>query len=72
MPGFGRLLIIDHGKGYMSIYGHNNIIEKHAGAHVDVGEIIAKVGSSGGITKNELYFSVRSNGKPLDPAKWCA
>lgn len=71
MAGFGLLLIIDHGQGYMSVYGHNNATCKHTGDLVDAGEVIAKVGSSGGIDKSELYLNIRYNGKSLDPSNWC-
>lgn len=72
MRGFGLLVIIDHGGGFMSIYGHNSSILTKVGKQVSPGEIIANVGSSGGLANPELYFSIRHNGKPLDPSQWCS
>lgn len=69
--GFGLLLIIDHGGGYMSLYGHNQSLNKKSGDNVQEGEVIAAVGDSGGQQASGLYFAIRHNGKPLDPAQWC-
>ncbi len=71
LRGFGLLLIIDHGDGFMSLYGHNESLLKEAGDWVDQGETIANVGDSGGQAKSGLYFSIRRNGKPINPQKWC-
>jgi len=71
LRGFGLLLIIDHGNGYMSLYGHNQSLYKEAGDWVDVGETVATVGDSGGQERSGLYFEIRHNGKPLNPTKWC-
>lgn len=71
LRGYGLLLIIDHGDGYMSLYGHNQAIYKETGEWVEAGEAIASVGKSGGQTQSSLYFEIRHNGKPTDPAKWC-
>lgn len=71
LSGFGLLLIIDHGGGYMSIYGHNKQLNNEVGDHVDTGNVIAKVGKSGGLLNSQLYFSIRHNGKALDPQDWC-
>lgn len=71
LRGYGLLLIIDHGDGYMSLYGHNQSIYKETGEWVEAGEVIASVGKSGGQTQSSLYFEIRHNGKPTDPAKWC-
>ncbi len=67
----GLLLIIDHGLGYMSLYGHNQTLFKDVGDWVVVNEIIAGVGDSGGRNVNALYFEVRHEGIPQDPARWC-
>ncbi|MGI9305042.1 MAG: murein hydrolase activator EnvC family protein [Gammaproteobacteria bacterium] len=72
MRGFGLLVIIDHGGGYMSLYGHNQSLYKDAGARVGGGEAIALIGSSGGQSRSGLYFEIRHNGEPLDPAQWCS
>jgi septal ring factor EnvC (AmiA/AmiB activator) len=71
LRGYGLLLIIDHGDGYMSLYGHNQAIYKETGEWVEAGEVIASVGKSGGQSQAGLYFEIRHNGKPTNPAKWC-
>ena len=71
MRGLGLLIIVDHGNGYMSLYGHNQSIYKHTGEWVNAGERIATVGDSGGNTKSGLYFEIRKQGKPVNPAIWC-
>jgi septal ring factor EnvC (AmiA/AmiB activator) len=70
LRGFGNLLIIDHGKGYMSLYGNNETLFKQVGDTLRGGETIATVGNSGGNEESGLYFELRRDGKPLDPAKW--
>jgi len=71
MRGFGLLLIIDHGDGYMSLYGHNQALYKEVGEWVDTGEMIATLGASGGQTESGLYFELRHEGRPVNPRKWC-
>lgn len=71
LRGFGQLLIIDHGEGYMSLYGYNQQLLKKTGERVKAGEPVAKVGDSGGQNHAGLYFEVRHNGKPKNPARWC-
>jgi septal ring factor EnvC (AmiA/AmiB activator) len=71
LRGYGLLLIIDHGNGYMSLYGHNQAIYKETGEWVEAGEVIASVGKSGGQNQAGLYFEIRHNGTPTDPARWC-
>ncbi|WP_111976941.1 murein hydrolase activator EnvC family protein [Algibacillus agarilyticus] len=71
MKGFGLVLVIDHGKGYMSLYGHNQSLLKDVGDIVEAGEAIAEVGQSGGQTSPSLYFEIRHQGTPLDPKLWC-
>ncbi len=70
MRRFGLLIIIDHGNGYMSLYGHNESLLKQAGEWVAPGEPIAVIGNSGGQESSGLYFELRENGKPIDPRKW--
>lgn len=70
LSGYGLLLIIDHGNGYMSLYGYNNNFRKKLHDRVIAGEIIATVGKSSR-EESGLYFSVRYNGKPVNPEKWC-
>ncbi|MCU7905818.1 MAG: peptidoglycan DD-metalloendopeptidase family protein [Candidatus Thiodiazotropha sp. (ex Epidulcina cf. delphinae)] len=71
LRGFGLLLIIDHGDGYMSLYGHNQSLFKETGEWVEPGEVVAQVGSSGGRTSSGVYFGIRHNGQPKNPAHWC-
>lgn len=72
LEGYGLLLIINHGGGYMTLYGRNHSLYKHEGDKVSAGELIATVGQSGGYDKPALYFAIRYNAKPLDPNQWCA
>jgi murein hydrolase activator len=67
----GLLLIIDHGEGYMSLYGHNHDLLKTTGDWVEDGEIIAHAGNSGGQDRPAVYFEIRHQGKPVNPALWC-
>ena len=70
LRGQGLLTIVDHGDGWMSLYGHNESLLKDTGEWVAPGEVIARVGSSGGATEPALYFEIRSNGTPVNPANW--
>jgi septal ring factor EnvC (AmiA/AmiB activator) len=70
MRGFGNLLIIDHGDGYLSVYGHNEALLKPVGERVQGGETVASVGNSGGSPDSGLYFELRHQGQALDPMKW--
>jgi len=70
LKGYGLLLIIDHGAGYMTLYAHNQALFKNKGEFVDKGEKIAIVGHSGGINKTGLYFEVRHGGKAISPLQW--
>lgn len=72
LRGFGNLLIIDHGKGYMSLYGNNETLYKQVGDLLHGGDIVAAVGNSGGNEDSGLYFELRHESKPLDPIKWLA
>ena len=69
LRGYGLLLIIDHGQGYMSLYGHNESLLQDAGAWVEPGNTISVVGSNPGNDQG-LYFELRRNGKAIDPASW--
>lgn len=71
LEGYGLLLIINHGNGYMSLYGRNQAINVNVGAVVKAGQTIATVGESGGFPDSALYFSIRHNGKALNPGNWC-
>jgi septal ring factor EnvC (AmiA/AmiB activator) len=72
LRGYGFLVIVDHGRGLMSLYGQNQSLQKRAGDSVNSGEVIASVGDSGGNSSDGLYFEIRVQGKPVDPANWCA
>jgi septal ring factor EnvC (AmiA/AmiB activator) len=70
LPGLGLLLILDHGGGYMTLYGHNEQLYRGVGETVAAGDAIATVGDSGGQARPELYLEVRKGTKPQDPRKW--
>jgi septal ring factor EnvC (AmiA/AmiB activator) len=70
LPGLGLLAIIDHGEGYLSLYGHNDRLLKGVGESVQAGETIAAAGDTGGRASPELYFELRRGGKPVDPSPW--
>ena len=70
LPGLGLLTIIDHGDGYLSLYGHNDQLYKAVGERVRAGDPVAAVGDSGGRSRPELYFEIRRNGRPVDPRPW--
>ena len=70
LRGFGLLLIIDHGNGYMSLYGHNQSLYKQTGDWVGSNEVVSSVGNSGGRDNSGLYFEIRRNGKPQNPKTW--
>jgi len=70
LPGLGLLTIVDHGEGYLSLYGHNDRLYKASGERVAAGEAIAAAGDSGGRSRPELYFEIRKSGRPVDPRPW--
>jgi len=70
LAGLGLLAIVDHGSGYLSLYGHNERLFKAAGDRVTAGDAIAAAGDSGGQANPELYFEIRKGGKPIDPRPW--
>lgn len=72
LRGYGFLMIVDHGRGLMSLYGQNQSLAKKAGDDVAGNEVIATVGDSGGSDADGLYFEIRVRGRPTDPAEWCA
>ncbi len=71
LRGFGMLIVIDHGDGYMSIYGHNQALMNEVGEWVGSGDVIALAGASGGSEQSGLYFAIRHHGRAVDPARWC-
>lgn len=70
MRGFGNLMIIDHGDGYMSLYGNNQALLRKMGDTVKGGDTIASVGNSGGNSTAGLYYELRNKSKPFDPMSW--
>ncbi|WP_417559412.1 murein hydrolase activator EnvC family protein [Marinomonas sp.] len=70
MRGFGFLLILDHGDGYMSLYGYNQSLLKEVGEWVGANDTVAMVGSTGGRPDPALFFAIRHNGTPLKPLSW--
>jgi murein hydrolase activator len=70
LRGFGNLLIVDHGAGYLSLYSNNESLYKQPGDPVRAGDVVASVGASGGQDETGLYFELRHQGKPFDPMKW--
>jgi septal ring factor EnvC (AmiA/AmiB activator) len=71
LKGYGLVTIIDHGKGYMSLYGHNQTLLKKVGDYVEQGEPISLVGQSGGQSQPGLYFEIRHSGQAQNPKLWC-
>jgi septal ring factor EnvC (AmiA/AmiB activator) len=72
LRGFGNLLILDHGAGFMSLYAYNEGLLRQVGEKVRGGDPVAQVGASGGHPESGLYFELRRDGKPFDPMKWVA
>jgi septal ring factor EnvC (AmiA/AmiB activator) len=70
LRGFGNLIIVDHGKQYMTIYGNNQAVLKRAGDLVKAGDVIASAGNSGGNEQSGLYFEMRHDGRAFDPLGW--
>jgi septal ring factor EnvC (AmiA/AmiB activator) len=70
LRGYGNLLIVDHGGGYLSIYGNNDALYKETGDTVHGGEAIASVGASGNEAESGLYFEIRHRGQAVDPMQW--
>lgn len=71
LAGYGLLMIIDHGNGFLSLYGRNQSLDKKLGEYVKAGEKIATVGISGGFQTPALYFALRRNGQAINPEVWC-
>ena len=67
----GLLIIVDHGNGYLSLYGHNEQLLKKVGDWVRADETIARAGDTGGLQQPGLYFEIRAAGAPVNPALWC-
>ena len=71
LPGYGQMVIVDHGNGIMSLYGHNKRILKAVGEKVRQSDIIATMGDTAGLKRAGLYFEIRLNGIAQDPLIWC-
>ncbi len=70
LPGLGLMIVLDHGGGYMSLYGHNEELFRRPGEQVKAGEVISSVGDSGGSKEPALYFEVRRGREPVNPENW--
>src|SRR5690554_1593086 len=71
LRGYGLLMIVDHGNSYMTLYGQNETLSREVGEWVATGDVIARVGDSGGSGNAGLYFEIRRAGVPVNPDKWC-
>ncbi|PCC13794.1 MULTISPECIES: murein hydrolase activator EnvC family protein [unclassified Pseudoalteromonas] len=71
LKGYGWVIVVDHGEGFMSLYGHAQTLLKDVGDMVREGETVALVGQSGGQTSSGLYFEMRHKGRAVNPEKWC-
>lgn len=72
LKGYGLIVIIDHGEGWMSLYAQNDSLHRDVGDWVNAGDTLASAGSSGGQSRAALYFELRRNGRPVDPRGWFA
>ncbi|MFY8329120.1 murein hydrolase activator EnvC family protein [Pseudoalteromonas sp. ZZD1] len=71
LKGYGWVIVVDHGEGFMSLYGHTQTLLKDVGDMVRQGDVIALVGQSGGQANSGLYFEIRQKGRAVNPVKWC-
>lgn len=72
LRGYGKLVIVDHGGGLMSLYGYNQSLKVRVGDSVSAGEAIASVGAADGDAESGLYFEIRMRGRPSQPGSWCS
>ena len=72
LRGFGLLVIVNHGNGFMSLYARNQALYAKMGDQVKSGDIIATTGNSGGFSRSGVYFEIRQNGAPKNPKIWCS
>ena len=70
MSGFGNLLILDHGEGFLSVYGNNQSVLKQVGDLVSTGDAVARVGATGGQVEPGVYLEIRQQGQPVNPQLW--
>ncbi len=71
LRGYGLMLIVDHGNGFLSLYGHNQSLLRAVGDWVAQGDVLARAGNSGGAGESGLYFEIRQQGRPVNPDRWC-
>jgi septal ring factor EnvC (AmiA/AmiB activator) len=71
LPGLGQLIILDHGSGYISLYGYNDSLKRAVGEQVSAGEVIATTAQTES-GNSKMYFEIRDSGRPVDPAIWLA
>ncbi len=72
LPGLGLLIVLDHGGGYMSLYGHNEELYRRVGERVGAGDVLGAVGDAAGVGKPALYFEIRRQRQAVDPSPWLA
>ena len=72
LRGYGLMLIVDHGNGFLSLYGHNQSLLRAVGDWVAQGDVLARAGNSGGAGEPGLYFEIRQQGRPVNPDRWCS
>ena len=70
LRGYGNLVILDHGGGYLTVYGHNDTLQVTVGERVESGQTIAQAGNSGSVSDSGVYFEIRKAGQALDPKPW--
>jgi septal ring factor EnvC (AmiA/AmiB activator) len=70
LPGMGLMIVLDHGGGYLSLYGHNEEVFRKVGDPVVAGDVIGAVGDTGGHNQPALYFEVRRGREPVNPENW--
>lgn len=70
LRGFGNLVIVDHGDGFMSLYGNNDALLQQVGTAIEAGQAVAQAGASGGAAESGVYFELRHNGVAFDPKEW--
>ena len=70
LRGFGNLVIVDHGDGFMSLYGNNDALLQQVGTTIEAGQAVAQAGTSGGAAESGVYFELRHNGIAFDPKDW--
>lgn len=70
LPGLGLLIVLDHGSGYMSLYGHNEQLYRRVGDRVDAGDVLGAVGDAAGVGQPALYLEIRRGREAVDPLPW--